>query len=1518
MANIEDKFNIVGYRVIYAYTIDDDAHRGYIKIAERIFHLDDDDVELAKEDAMMLKEKVLAELPKNAKLEKIWFGLRTELIGDITINSRLIYDLAEQKELITKAFRPNGVDVWFNADLSEIDSLIEYSRKEAQRQEKSRRDREINEFTDTKKTRGANKKVVKASRPTRAIRFRPEQKKAIAKTVAHFSGPRDKDWKPRFLWNAKMRFGKTLSALEVAKQRGYKSVLIITHRPVVDYGWHEDFEKIFFDKPEYKYGSRNINDNENIGNFDDLTRQTEVKDGGFVFFVSMQYLRLSKLVGGKEKKSNKDKDAILNYPWELVVIDEAHEGTKSEQGSNVMRYLWLDTPDIASETQEEAKKAKRSKRKDLPHTLSLSGTPFNLYGDFSMSEIYTWDYSEEQEAKINWNEVNGDDPNPYDVLPKMHIFNHDIEGITGPIEVPGKTKGSGEFDDDELDETKAGFSFSQFFQVWTGKPKVDKAIIPGDKYKGRFMHEEQVIKFFYRLAVGTEEGSNYPFSTEEFRNSFRHTFWMLPGVEHAKALKNLLEQEYWTLEGENIDNPYYESFKIINVAGKGDDDQDSKALRAVKKGIMEAERAGLYTITLSCGKLTTGVSIPQWTAVFYLKGNDDTRASAYLQTIFRVQTPAVFNGRQKTDAYVFDFSPTRSLRVFAEAVKLNVASRNGRSPFEPADTEAEEREGDKWLKYMPIRPLVPGQDGTMRHYDAKQLFDELNHHLTERAVRSGYADNSIYDPVAVMNLDEEGRQTLADLGKIINSSGNQESVPTIVTNPARPGNGSSKGDHDSDDPNPSKEKTEEEKKKDEWNKEKRSRMQILRAMSVRIPLLMYGAEVDEEHTGLDINNFTSLFKGDRASWDEFMPPGVTPEIFDKLRACYNPSVFRSAAKQIREYARDADRSDVEQRIHKIAEIFSFFRNPDKETVLTPWRVVNMHMSDTLGGYTFFDETFIDKANHRLTQPRFVIQEGVTENIFGAKDLESLEQIRVLELNSKTGLYPLYVTYSLYRARKNFYEEAHLLDDKKIVPDDRHIWDEALRENIFVVCKTEMARKITRRTLVGFRHNSDGTDISVNAVYPTWLLTEKDLVKGKVMKMPEGEKPSEERTHVSDLVGVLRARPVLFEQDIKSRSWWEKQLKIKLGKQISEMIKFNAVVGNPPYNETSTTNNKNDVLYPFFYDAAERIASLYTLISPARFLFNAGLTSKAWNQKMLSDKHLRVVKYFHDSGDVFPNTFINGGVAYLIRDTSRVFEPISLFVPDETLRDLTNKFKGHEGHSLSSIIFGGRSDLKFNDEFLQDFPDTKLRILKLLQSTHPEITSLGPNEEYELKSSSFVRTPYAFLDEEPINKENYYKILGIENGQRVYKWVLRRHMTPRYPSNNNIEGYKVFLSNADGAAGQIGKPVPARIIGKTVIGAPGSSSFPTFMSIGNFKTKVEAENVTKYVQTKFVRILLGILKVTQHITPTSWSYVPLQDFTEKSDIDWSQSIADIDKQLYKKYELEQPEIEFIEKMIKPME
>lgn len=225
-----------------------------------------------------------------------------------------------------------------------------------------------------------------------------------------------------------------------------------------------------------------------------------------------------------------------------------------------------------------------------------------------------------------------------------------------------------------------------------------------------------------------------------------------------------------------------------------------------------------------------------------------------------------------------------------------------------------------------------------------------------------------------------------------------------------------------------------------------------------MPLLIFGAELTNEDDEITIDNFANLV--DNQSWEEFMPKGVTKQVFAKFKRFYEPDVFREAGKRIREMARTADKFTVEQRIERIAGIFNTFRNPDKETVLTPWRVVNMHMSDCLGGWCFYDKEF----KHTLEVPRYVDQGQVTQDVFRP-------EARILEINSKSGLYPLYVAYNIYRARveaakAKYGEIGHAFA--------MQLWDLTIENNILVVCKTPMARSITRRTLAGFR------DTTVNA------------------------------------------------------------------------------------------------------------------------------------------------------------------------------------------------------------------------------------------------------------------------------------------------------------------------------------------------------------------------------------------------------------------------------------------------------
>lgn len=517
---MEKKYLIYSYRVIYAYTITDAKHSGLIKVADRLISLTPDEVKEAMKNPSVLDIFIKDQLPAGAMLQKVWLGTfkhpSTSEIRAIKLQD--VYNVLEERHEYV-AMRKNDWDRWFKATLSDVENAVVTARKI-----------ECGE-AGLEKPRG--------------IIFRPEQQQAIEETIHAFRNTQ----RTRFLWNAKMRFGKTLSALQVAKEMGYKFTLIITHRPVVDNGWHEDFHKIFTNREHDRYGSRNEKDKESRG-FEDLVKKVEKDpEGHLVFFASMQYLRGSHLVGAKKSKSykeNAEKTAILNFPWDFIVVDEAHEGTQSERGVEVMRYMKLNVPEgdnsedsaisaidaISGKSDDKKEKSEESSKTDTaketepkpispregrPVTLALSGTPFNLYSDYSPKEIYSWDYVKEQKAKAKWHEEHGDDPNPYDVLPRVNIFNLDIEDTIGrrvlrPGESESEENSTKALTDEQLEDEYSGFSFSNFFRVWDKKllASQDKS----EDLLGKFVHETEIMDFFHALARETQEGSNFPFSTD--------------------------------------------------------------------------------------------------------------------------------------------------------------------------------------------------------------------------------------------------------------------------------------------------------------------------------------------------------------------------------------------------------------------------------------------------------------------------------------------------------------------------------------------------------------------------------------------------------------------------------------------------------------------------------------------------------------------------------------------------------------------------------------------------------------------------------------------------------------------------------------------------------------------------------------------------------------------------------------------------------------------------------------------
>lgn len=425
----------------------------------------------------------------------------------------------------------------------------------------------------------------------------------------------------------------------------------------------------------------------------------------------------------------------------------------------------------------------------------------------------------------------------------------------------------------------------------------------------------------------------------------------------------------------------------------------------------------------------------------------------------------------------------------------------------------------------------------------------------------------------------------------------------------------------------------------------------------------------------------------------------------------------------------------------------------------------MHMGNTLGGYNFFDEQF----QKEIDEPRFIDHSDVSADLFLNTDA------KILEMNSKSGLYPLYLAYSFYMLNVSGNERDLPLEEAQ------KIWFDTLDKHIYVLCKTKMARMITIRTLAGYSGKN------VHAIYLP------KLIESWMKDIPR--------------LSNKLTNPTVWNQG-------------------GDRMKFDAVVGNPPYQDSTSINNRAGAVYPFFYDVAERLTERYTLISPARFLFNTGLTSKEWNKKMLENSHLKVVYYQQDATKVFPNTDIKGGITIVYYDAKQDFGKIGEFIPDEKLRHLAEHFKNDPQNNFSKIVFSGRSDLKFTDTFISAYPQSIEDRLNAIRESHPSVEGLSQNEEYELKSSTFEVLPYVFHDEQPQDESNYYKLLGLISGKRTCRWIEKKYMTPRY-ADNNIEKYKVFVpeSNGSGALGEV--------LSTPLVAKPNCSSTPTFISIGSF-------------------------------------------------------------------------------------
>src|SRR5699024_2708960 len=480
----------------------------------------------------------------------------------------------------------------------------------------------------------------------------------------------------------------------------------------------------------------------------------------------------------------------------------------------------------------------------------------------------------------------------------------------------------------------------------------------------------------------------------------------------------------------------------------------------------------------------------------------------------------------------------------------------------------------------------------MKEYDTNRLLQQLKRAYAERAVKNGFDDNNLYND-ELLKLDNIDLENFKKLKGIIGSSKSSHKSNEIDVNRQ----GFTDEEYEEIErlkKKPKKERSpEEEAKLKEANEERKQASDarsILRGISIRMPLLIYGADIDINE---DITMEKLVEIVDDSSWEEFMPTGVTKEVFREFIKYYDPEIFVVAGRKIRDIAKGADELSPTERVKQIAELFLNFKNPDKETVLTPWRVVNMHMGDCLGGYNFYDENY----NELLEEPRYINHGQVTEDTLSNIDA------KVLEINSKTGLYPLYLTYSIFRKRYDEYPESELTEEL-----EEKLWEETIQKNIFIICKTPMAKSITKRTLAGFK------DISPNAIY------------------------------FDDLNNMMKNKSKQLTDRITRMNYWIK-------KGVGE-LKFDAIVGNPPYQEMDGGAQASaSPIYQHFVTTSKAIDPEYiSFIMPTRW-YVGGKGLDSFREEMLNDIHLRVLYDCLTPEDIFPNTNIRGGVCYYLWDSS---------------------------------------------------------------------------------------------------------------------------------------------------------------------------------------------------------------------------------------------------------------------------
>ena len=1167
------------------------------------------------------------------------------------------------------------------------------------------------------------------------IRLRPEQEAAVEQTQKVFKK------KDRMLWNAKMRFGNTLTSLQLVKNEKFQRVLIMTHRPVVADSWFDDFKKMKMTDEGYHYGS--VNQGETLENL-------KKEDHPFIYFASIQLLRYNN--GQTNLKDFSDVD------WDLIIIDEAHEGTQTELSDSVMKELI----------------------KDHTKVLELSGTPFNLLDQFDDEQVYTWDYVMEQTAKKKWELEHPDKQNPYETLPKVSMYT---------FEMKHKERFS--------DESKS-FNFREFFRV-------DEA--------GKLVHKSSVRAFLDNI-TNPDSTTNYPFSTKSYREELRHTLWLMPGVKEANAFEDLLKE-----------HPVFgKEYHIVNVV-RGSTSDDGVANEADLEKVRHAitdDPSATKTITLTVRKLTTGVNIPEWTAVLFLSNTNS--AMNYLQAAFRAQTP--FSHEKlgmKKNCYVFDFAPDRALTVMAESAQIN-------SGVGKKNTQEQKQAMARLLNFMPI---LGSSDNGMKTFDVDRMLTQLKKVYAEKAVRSGFEDDSLYND-NLLTLTADDATIFNNLNAIVGKTQSQKTPKKVVVNE----NGLTDEEHEKAErakKKPRSKRTPEEleaiEKQKEAKKQRKNLISILRGVSIRIPMMIYGMAVD---LSKDITIQEFIDQVDDESWKEFMPKGFTKGMFSKITKYYDAEVFIEAGRIIRQRAKSFDDLDFIERAEQIAELFGTFKNPDKETVLTPWRVVNLQVSKSVGGLNFYDDNFESATDGARSNLHWVSNE-VTPSIYQ-------RDTKILDINSKTGLYPLHSAISLYYQRVAENDDNHFEADQ--------VYQEILANNIYAIAKTPMAKTITERTLTGYRK------------YKTNV------------------------TYIESLTDTLKT---------------DGEQGKKLVEEAFNKVKFDVVIGNPPYQESATNKEmaigqqqRVNNVFQLFQKLADNLSPNHSvLIYPGgRWIQQSGRGMQEFGSTLINSPQLSHLFYYPNANEIFGDVAISDGISIVHKDYSKNSDIFDYIITEDGVSNRSTRKSPGE-----NIFIINPNDepivekiYNFISERNLDFLSNSTTINQKLFQIESNFVELNPDKVELFTGQKF-------------DKRTQIKLFANDKSGKTgrAKWYIADRDVIKV-RQELIDKYKVVVSSAN-AGGQ-------KRDNQLEILEPYTAFGRSRLALKAFNSKQEAENFFNFVNSKFIRY--AFLLTDENLSSFAKLVPDLVDYTENQKlIDFTR---DIDKQFTKLLGLTSEEVKRIEERV----